>query len=749
MPKNRYQRNTIVNYGNVPNYEAHAWGQVEQADLKTAKIGKDLASLALKSADAIQENEAQIAGMLAGQQPDMKLQSGLDLLKPWASTFNKAALAANVAGVQNDIRANLGRMEVENQMDPDGYAASVKGYAAGLLPEVHPQVRGEAQIAINNYASRASTRILARAQAQQSKLDAAEIVRAVQGKTSDALNAARDGDLKIVETATKTYFATLDLGVEEGLLDPVKVEQVKSKFQRDTDAQIVLGEFGRTLQSEGIESAEKVIKDFKESKDLPPDDRDKLVATMETLSTREQRRQNQAVREQTAAQAAIVKQYKVDTDNAVTVLKSGTIPSGYEDLLNAVHGTELAGRLDWAMKIYTEVEKFAAYHPAAQEALLTKLEETPPSTAFGVELKESYEKAHQTTTKLLKDWPIKLGVSLGIIPAPEPIQLGNPDSVALRMKQVRKVESYYDIKNLNPLGPQEIAYWSNKLTTLGTDQRLMVLNSIVSSMGENSIPVLEKLGMNNQPVLARAGELIGQGQADTARLAVRGLEYLKELKGITPTGMDDSIRAELKGVFNSNPRELSNMTNTIKAVYTAMMAESRAVDFKALDLDLLGQVVTKVTGGILGVDAPGGHSWEYGGRTSKHLSDLTSADYIIQAPAFGVNDEQFEDWLEGLTADNLDEMGGTDMPYQEALEMIPRETLIGVGQGKYLIFDGAGFLHNKEGKAFELTWPPSGMNPVPAAGDPLTPMPELTSSTGLPPPAQGPDPADEAIEALV
>jgi hypothetical protein len=710
---------------------------VEQADLKTAKIGKDLASLALKSADAIQENEAQIAGMLAGQQPDMKLQSGLDLLKPWASTFNKAALAANVAGVQNDIRANLGRMEVENQMDPDGYAASVKGYAAGLLSEVHPQVRGEAQIAINNYASRASTRILARAQAQQGKFAVAEIMEAVKGTTLDALNAARDGDLDIVETATKTYFATLDLGVEEGLLDPVKVEQVKSKFQRDTDAQIVLGEFGRTLQSEGIESAEKVIKDFKESKDLPPDDRDKLVSTMETQITREQRRQNQAVREQTAAQAAIVKQYKVDTDNAVTVLKSGTIPSGYEDLLNAVHGTELAGRLDWAMKIYTEVEKFAAYHPAAQEALLTKLEETPPSTAFGVELKESYEKAHQTTTKLLKDWPIKLGVSLGIIPAPEPIQLGNPDSVALRMKQVRKVESYYDIKNLNPLGPQEIAYWSNKLTTLGTDQRLMVLNSIVSSMGENSIPVLEKLGMNNQPVLARAGELIGQGQADTARLAVRGLEYLKELKGITPTGMDDSIRAELKGVFNSNPRELSNMTNTIKAVYTARMAESTG-DFQTLDMDLLGRVVTQVTGGILGVDAPG--AW---------FSDLTGADYIIQAPAFGVNDEQFEDWLEGLTADNLDEMGGTDRPYVEALEMIQRETLIGIGQGKYLIFDGAGFLHNKEGKAFELTWPSSGMNPVPAAVDPLTPMPELTSSTGLPPPAQGPDPADEAIEALV
>jgi hypothetical protein len=201
--------------------------------------------------------------------------------------------------------------------------------------------------------------------------------------------------------------------------------------------------------------------------------------------------------------------------------------------------------------------------------------------------------------------------------------------------------------------------------------------------------------------------------------------------------MDDSIRAELKGVFNSNPRELSNMTNTIKAVYTARMAESTG-DFQTLDMDLLGRVVTQVTGGILGVDAPG--AW---------FSDLTGADYIIQAPAFGVNDEQFEDWLEGLTADNLDEMGGTDRPYVEALEMIQRETLIGIGQGKYLIFDGAGFLHNKEGKAFELTWPSSGMNPVPAAVDPLTPMPELTSSTGLPPPAQGPDPADEAIEALV
>lgn len=647
--------------------------------------------------------------------------------------YNKAALASHLAAVQTDIRTNVGRMELEHGRDSKGFSSALKGYSEGLLGELDPRVRPDAQSAIAEYASRAGLRILEREQVQQIKVNAAEIATAAQGIQIDALNAYRAGEIfdekgkpGLALTLQEKLFSTWDAGVTTGVLDINAVNKAKASFLQDADANMVLGEFGRVLQTGGIEAAETVLKKFRRIKksDLPPAARDKLVTTMETWITRERTKENRALRKQAAVQAAMVKQYKVAVDNAVTVLKSGTLPNGYEDLLNAVQGTELSGRLDRAMKIYEEVEKFAAYRPGKQEALLVKLEETPPSTAFGVELKESYEKVHQTTTKLLKDWPIKLGVSLGINPAPHPIQLGSPESMALlalRMKQVRVVESYYDIKNLNPLGPQEISYWSNKLTTLGTNQKLIVLNSMVSSMGENSIPVLEKLGMNNQPVLAKAGELIGHGQGVTARLAVQGLEYLKELKGITPTGMDDSIRAELKGVFNSNPKALSAMTNTIKAVYTSMMAESGVSDFKNLDPDLLEEAVGKVTGGILDIDSPG-TGW--------------LDDYTIQAPAFGVDADQFQDWIGGLTADDIDGMGGTDYPHQEAIEMIEDSTLIGVGQGRYLIDTGAGFLFNKAGKPFVLTWPSARINPDLAMVDPETEMPNIAAPTGLPAPVE-------------
>ena len=644
--------------------------------------------------------------------------------------YNKAALASHLAAVQTDIRTNVGRMELEHGRDSKGFSSALKGYSEGLLGELDPRVRPDAQSAIAEYASRAGLRILEREQVQQIKVNAAEIATAAQGIQIDALNAYRAGEIfdekgkpGLALSLQEKLFSTWDAGVATGVLDINAVNKAKASFLQDADANMVLGEFGRVLQKDGIEAAETVLKKFRRIKksDLPPAARDKLVTTMETWITRERTKENRALRKQAAVQAAMVKQYKVAVDNAVTVLKSGTLPNGYEDLLNAVQGTELSGRLDRAMKIFKEVEKFAAYRPGKQEALLAKLEEKPPSTAFGVELKESYEKVHQTTTKLLKDWPIKLGVSLGIIPAPHPIQLGSPDSMALRMKQVRVVESYYDIKNLNPLGPQEISYWSNKLTTLGTNQKLIVLNSMVSSMGENSIPVLEKLGMNNQPVLAKAGELIGQGQGVTARLAVQGLEYLKELKGITPTGMDDSIRAELKGVFNSNPKALSAMTNTIKAVYTSMMAESGVSDFKNLDPDLLEEAVGKVTGGILDIDSPG-TGW--------------LDDYTIQAPAFGVDADQFQDWIGGLTADDIDGMGGTDYPHQDAIEMIEDSTLIGVGQGRYLIDTGAGFLFNKAGKPFVLTWPSARINPDLAMVDPETEMPNIAAPTGLPAPVE-------------
>ncbi|MCK5919698.1 MAG: hypothetical protein KAG66_02075, partial [Methylococcales bacterium] len=89
MPENRYQRNTVVNYRNVPNYEAHAWRQVEQADLRTAKVADDFTALALKSADEIIEQDKQIEGMLAGQGPNPKLKTGAEMLLSGSQKYNE------------------------------------------------------------------------------------------------------------------------------------------------------------------------------------------------------------------------------------------------------------------------------------------------------------------------------------------------------------------------------------------------------------------------------------------------------------------------------------------------------------------------------------------------------------------------------------------------------------------------------------------------------------------------------------
>jgi hypothetical protein len=162
MPNNRYQRNTIVNYGNVPNYESAAWGQVKQSKLREAKIADDFTALAIKSANVIIEQDKQIEGMLAGQGMNPKLKTGAEMLLPGSQKYNEGLIATYGIQVATDAQTRIAELAATSANSAE-FKTTFAGYSMGVLKALKgdPRLEALAQSKLSLYGQSAYTTMLA------------------------------------------------------------------------------------------------------------------------------------------------------------------------------------------------------------------------------------------------------------------------------------------------------------------------------------------------------------------------------------------------------------------------------------------------------------------------------------------------------------------------------------------------------------------------------------------------------------
>ncbi len=692
----------------------------------------------------ILDSQAALEGEQAGKAAASGKVGGVDFKQEQtirARAFNKGAQLAHAAAIQTDIRTNVGRIELEHKNDPAGFEAALGGYRDGLFGEIDPALRPHAESEIADYASRAQLRLLEQHQAQQIKENAAQTSTMANGIRDDAMNAYRAGDIALALKKQEQLFALWDEAVADGVFDVEKVAKAKEQFAETADGSLLLGQFDKTLRNQGIEGAEKALDNLKKVKksDLSPEARDKLIATMEARLTKARAAEKRKLARQKAEKDAIEKRLKGSVKSAIHALDRGYIPENLEQLTELVEGTSLEADLKKASQFAEAANEFSLLNPATQEATLNKLKEDKSRSGEEVELIERYQKVHDHTTKMLKENSLQLAVEQGVLTGLPPIDLNNPETLQQRMMAVQTAEAHYR-QNISPLTKREVTQMSDAMTKMDADQKLAVLGAVVSATGDNSLEIMEQLDKNNQTLLAMAGSLMAEGQPEVARLAILGNEQVQLNKGILPKDTDlmPEVNSYLGTAFIANPRHQAAVVRTVKSVYAAMAADAGIID-GALDADLLNAALEAVTGGVIMRDNPG---WGTG-------------DSYVVAPARGVGEDQFEEWIDELTIADIEAMGGImALEGDELVEQVQEGVLVSVGKGRYLVNVGTGYLLRPDGEPFELTWgvvppidtvveEPGAINQTPA----LPPLGNgesipLDSGVDLPVEESGPIPLD-------
>lgn len=649
-----------------------------------------------RQADIFAAQEAERAGQAAAAGK----KGGVELQQPGtirADAFNKGALMAHAAAIQTDIRETTARLETTFATNMEGFQQAVDSYKEGLFAEIDPMLRPYAETDINQYASSSRTRIFNATFAQRMEENLAEINKAAEGLTGDAMRAYREGDLEAAATAQEKLFFTWEQGVKEGILQQGQVDEARSAFDKNADQNWILGNFDRVLRDEGIEAANTAFEKFRDekTKELTPEAKDAVLTRMQTLLNQEYTRQN---REAAVAKARVEAQEKLikgQVDSVKKALTVGQIPENADQVLQQAEGTKYYDELKTELAIARMTTDFAMLNPDNQAAIITQMKSRKDMTGEDVALLERYEKAHKYVLDGLAGDSFSLAVEQGYISNVQPFDLNNPESIALRQMQAETASAIYG-RRVSPISSQEAAQLTESMSRGSADEQQAMMQNLVTGFGDQSLDVLDSMFQEGAGSYAIAGGLMLEGRPSAARNIFLGMEQIKNNKGIIAKDFDVEFADKVGGTYAMTPQHMTALRDATRALYAQKMAmqgmfsESESADGKVLD-----QAITEITGGILEIE------WNGSGI-------FVDDNYKIEAPAAGMDADATEDWLSSITAGHIEAMGGVKgLSSTDVAEMVSeqRVQLVSIGSGRYNLKTYTGnFIMNRDGYEFELAY---------------------------------------------
>ena len=649
-----------------------------------------------RQADIFAAQEAERAGQAAAAGK----KGGVEMRQPGtirADAFNKGALMAHAAAIQTDIRETTARLETTFATNMEGFQQALDSYKEGLFTQIDPMLRPYAETDINQYAASSRTRIFNATFAQQMEENLAEINKAAEGLTGDAMRAYREGDLEAAATAQEKLFFTWEQGVIEGVLDRGKVDQARAAFDKNADQNWILGEFDRVLRNEGIDAATKAFDKFRgeKTKDLTPEAKDQVLTRMQTLMSAEYTRQGREAALVRAEQEAREKMVKGQVDSVKKALTAGNIPPNIDDVLQQAEGTKYYAELQTELAIARQTSDFAMLNPDAQAAVITQMKSRKDLTGEEVALLDRYEKAHNYVMEGLNKDSFSLAVEQGYINNVQPLDLNNPESIEMRRMQAETASAIYG-RRVSPISSQEAAQFTEAMVRGTADEQQAMMQSMVTGFGDQTMDVFDSMFKEGAGSYAIAGGLMMEGRPSVARNVFLGMEQMKTNKEIIAKDFDLEFGNGVGNVYAMTPKHMGALRDATRALYAQKMAmQGMFAEKENVDSATLQEAINEITGGIVVIE------WNGSGIFSDD-------NYKIEAPAPGMDDSDTEDWLSGITAGHIEAMGGTTgISSADVAELVSeqRVQLISIGAGRYNLQTYTGnFIMDRNGNPFELTY---------------------------------------------
>lgn len=278
-----------------------------------------------------------------------------------------------------------------------------------------------------------------------------------------------------------------------------------------------------------------------------------------------------------------------------------------------------------------------------------------------------------------------------------PIDAERPNELAmqfkLRKQQMDIVQENYEIFNDDMLTKAEAASISSRVNLLPAGDKIKYLQATTFAMGEDAALLYDQLNIDGTVgSLAIAGITSIYGTEDQSRAIIMGGEYLKNNKeeaNQVNKNLDPRTRKELGTAFYYAGGTQSAVKDAVKNAYVHYVLSSGGdILSSGVDDDAYDKAIRAATGGMIsfGFD-------------------------VIQTPAYGVTQNDFEDWIERIDPKYIDELGGVaGMSSERFLSTLKDENfkLVGDGHGQYIVTrnDTTPLENQTKGGSFRLIYDP-------------------------------------------
>ncbi len=184
-----------------------------------------------------------------------------------AEAHNKSLLAAYVASVDQDISANVARLQATYSDDIIKFNDAAEAYRAATLDSLDPQIRQDASILLADKIGSAGIRVQS-ADYKRQKEEAYEVLKAQEDNlANEAEMAAYGGDLAESAVSILKYNANIDSQVESGHLDLDEAETKKRAVHLKASNANIIGGVRRMTAAKDYMGALKQLRDL--DKEVP------------------------------------------------------------------------------------------------------------------------------------------------------------------------------------------------------------------------------------------------------------------------------------------------------------------------------------------------------------------------------------------------------------------------------------------------------------------------------------------------
>lgn len=683
--------------------------QVQPADMSEARVWETLANtmdrFAAQMGSINNANAARAKGVRNAQDSLDGMQAGtiagsegplefMDAGIPFNDAYNRGILASYEAGITNQIEDTLSTALQNYPLDPDGFATEAlaldkvltegkSDYETALIRNTLERISKKAQIKING-----------NVQVKVKEGQVAEIA------TANSNNITEMEDMAYLGEPTDEVMANYKIrnqnGVDAGLISAASFAEQQSLLADKLQLRITEGAFDRLLETDGIAAASSALQEYKDdptSIDAPLAQNQKLI--------------NELDRKVTNSQATA----KIAVESAIKELEAGNSDLDITALLGTVKGTSLEAPLVNAQAISVDSDAFKGYNFIQMDIAEQNAQKLPEGTVKEA-LLDNYAEIRKHTKEMLDKDPYALALETGVVSGSR-FDLSDPKTLQARVAEAEAASQFYGVK-VPPMSQAEADGLRYIINEGNIDDNMLVFQQLGTGFGSQTDEVYKLMFKEGGGAFAVASGMMLQGDEATTQLILKGQDLIKndiypEIVKVTDKDMptiNAAIDTVFDGAYLETPNHVEVLRGGIKAVYAQYMAESgNYSSSEGVNDDLLEQAINKVTGGIVELE------WN---ESSGLIGAFTDEDYSIEVPRAGMDAKDVENWMESITAKDIDTMGGVAGMESAEVAMIindGRAKLHSVGHGQYTLRNMTGNWFsstdaNGEPTKFVLTYVP-------------------------------------------